>query len=601
MAEEKKVEKPAEENEKAAKEEERAAAARRSAAIEEEKAAALGGFQKSREKTPGKAPRDSYQLPKLQRDDSHLSKSPKEPSGMGLYILLLILGIVSVIAKKYVGYDPSTSLGISIIIGFIFLISILHSPEREIKVVIVGVAFAIDLSGMFGLMQQMPESTIRTIIITINVFVWLLAGIILFVIGAIDRWGKGEKIGKVGGLIFALIIGLIFFFLLPALWESPLLYQKQTYDDYYSVTQEQLKKVGEEFRETSNTWGDYLGCFSRFLSDPATGDQIACRKEKIIIRYCTENFPDEVEKQECITREKGGKFVVSGTVDPTLKKPTKFWFEIDKEFFPYNSLSGTDTLEYTANIKFENPRRQSIMIEFSCNFTNKRNLRDNFLGKIVLPEGMKKINGNAENVMEITAETDSVPVTCRPPEGKVLKGDYDLYYEAKLVGLETRSRVTRFFISKKAGEEKKNIRETIERIEGSSISLFADSLAPADFARLNFGIGNTAKEPIISSDRGLVIGVGIENLGGGELLSVQWYELLLDGFLADCMRKENIEIPAAKKTAKFVGLPGCLVRDYPEELKNPAKHLKREFVAVLVYDYLVRSSKEVITISDATD
>ena len=612
----------AKEQEKAAEAQEREAEAQTEAAEAEKRAAekseSLSGklkrwgnydpWKKDRQKVQFVKDKVRDKTPGLVKALASMKSKPAESSAkkehqsseMGLYILLLLLGLASVVFKKYGGSDSSIHIGLSSALGFIFFIALLRTPEREAKIPLVGIAVFLDIIVLLGMTQKLPDSSFKNILITIHVFTWAILGIILFIWGMIDRWSTGEKTGKGADIILILLIGLVLFFWLPYAW-STLEVQKESYAENYDIAQKQLEKIGTEFKDASNTWGDYLSCFANFMGNPTGANQDACRKEKKIIRYCNSNFKGEEEVKECIQREQGGKYAASGVLDPTIRVPTKFKFVIDKALFPHELFVG-DKLSYTVNLEYKNPRKQKINVSLSCNFTNQRKRLDTFLGKIRVYDGEKETAEEEKKNVEIDGEEGSISVTCEAPEGKIKEGSYELFFEAKLIDLETKSRLTRFFIGEKTYEERKKIEDTITKVEGQALTQFAASQAPDDFARLNFGIGNTAKDAIISGNRGVVIGLGIENSGRGELLGVKSCQIDLPGFsttcsAASCGEGRLIRIPEQKKTAKFVGVPSCFVQSYPEELKNPEDYEKREFTALIKYDYLIRSQKETIIIS----
>jgi len=529
-----------------------------------------GFFKRLLSRTPSSKPAKG---PKL--------KSPRAAAGMGIYIALIIFSVIALFAKNYLAYDPITSLLISIILAAFFYIVVHATPEPGFKVSLILTAFTLDIIVSQGLLYLIPESQIKSILITVHVFVWIVLAIVLFLMGLSDTLSAGEKVSKLSWIILIILIGLLIFFAYPYLLKNPYIHQYQSHAEYYEIAKEELAKLAETFEETKNVWSDHFSCTFISPLQQEKVDTIECLENKRIQRYCAKTRETESERKECekILREEE-RLKVKSVTDPTIKKPTKFKFVTD-QFFDSNKYIDEGDFMWTINLEYENPREQEINVELSCHF-------EKTFGKEELPGEI--LSGE---ILTITDLKGSEPIVCQPLEGILPKGEYKAVYEAKLMNLETRSRVTRFFVGPKSGEELEEIKRTIETTEKTSLNSFSSSFAPKEFAWLEFGFGNPAKEPVITGRGVTVIGLSVANQGGGKLLELS-YQLLLEGFSADCKEKSGFKVHEKEAKKRHLGLGGCIISDFSEELKRPDKdYVKKEYEAVLTYNYLIKKEERV--------
>ena len=568
------------------REEERAAKEREKAAQEEEKAARDKGKAADREAAAedkkGAAAGRSSPADKPSR--SRGAVTPHESSGMGIYLILIIISIISLLIKNYVAYDPLVSLLISLVLGVFFFIAVHYTPEPHLKVSLVLFAFALDFVISQGLLYFIPESEIKNILITIHVFIWIILAVVLFLMGVFDRLSTGKHLGAVSWILLTMVLGFVLFLIFPLLLENPFVYQQQSHDQYFHIAQEETSKITASLAETKNVWSDFISCTFDQIAQP-TVDREECLKEKKITRYCRVQSSRETDLEKCIAEQQETKIAVVGISDPTISQPMKAEFVVS-DYFPKESYyreGEGQQLRYPVELKIQNPRKQSsgdkkVTVAAACRFTQ---------GDAVVPG---KIIG-AENG-EYTLSSDehsSITLVCQPESE--LKGRYDLLYNATLHGLETKSRLQRAFIGTKNREWKEQwIPKIMEAHFPGSSHL---SQAPEEFARLNFAFGNPLENPLIETTGNLILSSTVENVGRGKIVALESYALQLPGFSVDdprCLGGSTPELPTSPRSGDEVYLPNCFITALPPELQNPSEYVFKEFEAALRYDYQITTS-----------
>lgn len=322
------------------------------------------------------------------------------------------------------------------------------------------------------------------------------------------------------------------------------------------------------------------------LSQGRTLDLSACvaeRQEEARLEHHCQEIEEHAEGtfayETCVKEQrelrKHPDAQISGKVDPN-QEPMKFVFRFDEGFPSVFSLAWGEP-RFTALLEYEIPREEiDILADLSCNFT----LRD----RTASVEGRI----SSSNPLHLQERKGKESVTCEPIAP--LNGSYKAVYAVILRALETQSDLSRFFIGDKEGENKTDEIAIIAETEGQ-LSEFADSSAAADPARINFGIGNTPRDPVISSVRSLSIGLSVENSGKGRIIDAS-YQLHLPGFAASCL-SGDIPLTDHQRAAPKIVLPGCVVDQYPEYLRHAERYADHEFSAILHYDYEITAEKEV--------
>lgn len=483
----------------------------------------------------------------------------KEVPRMSLFIFLIILGALDIFIKNAVGYEPKSSLLISIILGVIFFFAV--KSNKLYRSLVIG-AFALDVVISQGLLYLIPETEFKNILITFKVFIWIALAIILFILEMIEHFSEGEKPGMFADILLLAIIATLIFFLFPQLITTYDL-QSQTHEEYFEIAKEELAKITETAEETKNIWGDYFSCIFSITEGQSTD---ACLEDKRIDRYCKEQ--EELEYDKCVQQQKT-TFLVSGTVDPTIAEPTKAEFKVS-EYFP--KMTYQPKYPYQIELEICNPREQELSIDINCFFKK---------GKEIIAGAVEPWS------FTITKQEDSKSITCTPVED--LDGFYTLVYQANIHNMNTFSRLTRLFVGDVSEKTKREIDELKRTYLPGTKYL---SQAPKEFARINFGFGEPETNPLIEHDDQPLLVSTIENVGGGKILSVNSYQIDLakEGITSnqnDCFEGsgQNTMLPVTRFEKK-IPLTSCFL-ELPPELMNPEDFLLKEFTAALNYDYQI--------------
>jgi hypothetical protein len=308
-----------------------------------------------------------------------------------------------------------------------------------------------------------------------------------------------------------------------------------------------------------------------------------CKKEGH--KENTPEFTECIDEQK--EKRKNAAVAVSGVNDPNIKKPTKAKFIVD-EYFPKETFrrAGEDTQTlYPINLEIENPRNEVFSAIISCSFKKSSDKEATF-GEIVGP-----------NTFDVDEEFMTKTFICRPINR--LNGSYSIEFFAEMQGLNTGSRLMKAFIGQKDSIWKK---EWLPKIKSAHFSGSQHlSQGPADFARLNFGFGNSLSNPIVEGSTNLILSATVENVADGRITKIHNYDIILDGFSVEptCLYGDSIDLPSEKVQTKKVYLPAypCLIQSIPPELQNPEEYVLKEFEGTLNYDYKI-SKKESITIKE---
>ncbi len=515
---------------------------------------------------------------------------PKAPAGMVVYILLIIISVIFLIGKRFIGYGFFTSLSLTIIQALFFLIMINageKSIEKEVKQTLVVMIFLLDTFLAQVILAAWPDGEWKNIFITIHVFAWVVLAVVLFLMGVFDTLGAGEKLGKPGWLLLLIILGAALFFLFPIIIQSPLAKQDETHAEYYGIAKAQIVKIAGTLEETKNVWYDYFTCTFGVLG--GNYNYNTCIEDKRIVRYCKNNVPGATEQQSCFQEQKrlaqiGGAATVEGTVSDAIKQITKVDLKVD-EFFPKKTTEPRKL--YPVSLAVQNPRQQTFLVSISCLFTQQKN---NLSGVVFL-------NGQEQNQVQINEKEQQVIVDCQPPAD--LKGKYTLSYTATLSGMQTFSFLKRAFISEKIDAA---LRKQIEADNFKTKD--KTSQGPAEFALLNFKFGTgDGSAPLVLAEEPVSFSFSVADVGGGEVLKVNSYDfhgLWERGFSADeervgdndCLQGGEIRLIAAQtKKREASELKRCYLNLPPDLGQLNEKEFKVEtFVADLNYDYKLTKS-----------
>ena len=272
---------------------------------------------------------------------------------------------------------------------------------------------------------------------------------------------------------------------------------------------------------------------------------------------------------------------IAGTEDPTIKQPTKVSFVFDPFLVPRETSADIGQLQYTATLEYKNPRKQEITADLECRFI-RRTAKSDVAGTVMMP-----------TTITFSQTEGFASVTCIPAEP--LEGVYDLEVTATLRNVETRSRLTRFFISGGTPQQNAILTKRVTDIEGGSLQKYSSSQAPAEFVRLNFGLGNTVGNPIVDVNVPIYVGLSFENIGKGKIERILSYQLLPEsGFNAPCLTSNGeIAVPQGRVAQKTFGVPGCRIENLPVQLQGIKSYEPLVLQASVVYDYVVSGRQQV--------
>ncbi len=520
---------------------------------------------------------------------------PRAPAGIGVYIGLIIISVIFLVLKSYVGYGFGISLFFSIIQGLFFFIVVNieeKSVEKEVKQTLVVVTFCLDTFLAQVLLATWPEGEWKNVFITIHVFAWVVLAIVLFLMGVFDTLGAGGKLGKSGWLVLLTILGAALFFLFPIILQSPIDFQDETHAEYYGIAVTQVGKIGKTLEETKNVWHDYFTCTFGVLGGSYKYD--SCIDDKKIVRYCKNNFVSTTEQQDCIKQQQeilksGGKAGVAGSVSEAIKQVTKVELKED-QFFPKKATEPRTV--YPIPLKVENPREQIFTAHVSCDFKK---------GKETIA-GAVSIGGQEVAEAQINDRQEQFLIGCQPTAD--LNGRYTLEYTVILSGMQTFSFLKRAFISKNIDAA---LRTQVEADNFKSAKEKA-SQGPAEFALLNFKFGTgVGTEPLVLVEEPTTFSFAVEDVGTGafkgEVLKVNNYNfhgLWERGFSvdserigdADCLQGGEIRLVAAQtKKREPSELKRCFLTLPPDLTQLQKNEYKMEtFVADMNYDYKITKS-----------
>ncbi len=346
----------------------------------------------------------------------------------------------------------------------------------------------------------------------------------------------------------------------------------------FEEAQVQLReKLGEKENPAVSNWKCLIAGRFTDLQDCINERQLASELKSICL---TEGYEDgSTAYNKCITEQqeiiKQGA-PVSGINDPTIKEPTTAKFTVGKYFPAEMTHNDGRNIDYPITLEVANPRKQNLTFEFSCNFTNKKNKKESFVGEII-----------SGSNLTFNAENPKTTVICQSPSEQKLNGSYNLVYSAIVKRLSSSSKLQRAFIG---NQDEKWKEEWIPKITGAHFSSSSHlSQGAPDLARINFGYGNTIEDPIVESKYGQTLSSSIENLGNGKIVYVYSYDFEgFEGFgnLEQCTHGNKVNLPALGRSV--IPLKTCFTQTIPPDLANPSlDYVLKEFEATIVYDYLI--------------
>lgn len=494
-----------------------------------------------------------------------------------LYVFMLFLGILDVLLKSWMGYDPVISLFFSIILGVIFFM-IVRGNHRDMALLII--VFVFDVLAVKVPLYFFPGTGLKAFFMFMYVFGWVILALLLMFLNAIDNMRLGQPPSWVTELIFLLMVALLLFYFFQPIAD---IYKKNVDDhaEYFNLVKEQVERFEEVTAARVEDWKVVYYRLECSLSQPM--DIEGCVKLKTAEARC-KPYKDkgDLEKyEECKRVELGLKPDVQGMIDPTLNEPLTLKWEQSAEFLQ-KEFYMTTIPTFTAKLKVSNPRKDKLDLELDCYFVDMT-ANKNISGSIYSTLGEKF------SVEEKTKEIDAI---CSPEEVLEANKRYSVVYQAKLVDFTTKSKIQMLFI----GESKT---DKLKSMFKSDYPLAGTSRTARDLARLNIEIG---KDGYVGDADVIQLAMSVENIGGGKIVSIQksGIDLMAPGIASGDLTKINpcnlvgdsvLSIDPAvilfQQGQKDILGGVCFLR-MSSNLKYPAEFFKVvEFHGDLTYSYLV--------------
>lgn len=475
-------------------------------------------------------------------------------------------------------YNPGFLLTFLSIALVILAIPLLLSKGESIAPELLGFVpvlfFFLDI-GLIPFLVENLKLPITPLLQNLILFMpwWMMLGVFTFP-------GSASKSTSVNALLnFLRIMGILyilFIIIAPAI--PGLGYEKSLLPEAGEFEAAQQRLRAQIPQKENPAWSNLACIFSEPTNVPGCVEK---RQELSELTYICEKIENvqvgTPQFTECLNeqqkKKKDAALQVQGVIDPTIKEPTKADIVAIKESFPttYNPL-----FPFPFELKIENPRKLLLSVDVACHFEGK--------------SGTASVGGNVVGRIEgapPVSFSDAMfksSYLCLPNEGEVLNGQYKVWFNATIKDIVTVSRLQRAFVGNKTPEEVDRLRkEEIVRVIAVS-----ESLAPADFAHINFNIGHGPKEIIIENKpyKNILLTSNIENTGTGKLSLIKSYSILMEGFIVnDAICISGGPFTDTNKIFRNIPLPPCSIIDYPAQFKNPVEWIPHTFEATLVYDY----------------
>ncbi len=482
---------------------------------------------------------------------------------MFVYIFMVLIGGLDIYLKKMIGYAPSASLFISLVIALVFAFMVWGNPF--FRSLVFGFFFA-DLA-LEGILYYAPKTSLSDTLIVIRVFLWLGLAILLFILGFIEHLKEGKKPGIFADLIMLFIVGILLFFLFPQLLQVYEL-QSAEHKDYFTVIEQTGEKITVAAKEAKLSITDYFDCIF------GTGQVYTeCLEDKRLEKLCAAYKEDEEQYAACKTTKGQGLGNVAGTINKKAE-PTEIKIAGPA---PGQVYYGEET-QVLAALKAVNPHEEPLEIAASCSFqTTASANKQNISGRIE----------NQEAALLFSQGSEEKPLVC-VPESPLSNGKYAVTFNLEMSGLKTTSTLKRIFMGEREQKTEKEIKDILSKEFPGQEHL---SQAPEDFLRINFWLGSSQKEPLIFSDEPPILVAELENLGKGEILKINSVNFNLKGITAatskkGCFLQQN-DLKFAPH-AKKIDLTICSLT-LPPQLNFPLeKYVEENFEATVEYDYKIK-------------
>lgn len=289
---------------------------------------------------------------------------------------------------------------------------------------------------------------------------------------------------------------------------------------------------------------------------------------------------------ECLSRQRKADSLqalqVAGTRDPTITKPVELKLEIYAKSLdqPWETRPSIQ-----ADFELKNPRFDEtgdfVGVDFSCGFSSVRN------------PGNESIEGQTQFNSEVLVKREDfqVGLVCEPTQD--LKGKYKPWFVARVMRLESASRLERAFIGR---VENSKQQETLVKEVKMAIPE-ARSLAPNDPVQIDFDIGHAVGDRVIedSEYRSILVRAALRNKGKGVIERIHRYYLEDPASLVaqdlGCFSGGEKKL-GGQRRGQEIALSACKVTDYDSDFKPVEDDIwiPVEFVYRVSYDYIMNTT-----------
>ncbi len=499
-------------------------------------------------------------------------------------------------------FDASISM--SIILSFLFIggaIMILVAALTKGQSIGAELAGLIPVLFLFldvGLIPFLVEKFNLTITPLIEALVlympwWAYLGLFTLPEHSTDNKFLNGFLGllKFGGILWIVILILSVSIPLASLQGG---YQDTTTQVLPSI--QQLTQAQGRVTEKIGPGSELLSNLRCLFSDPTNlGNCVAQDKVKAKFEaICNEK--EDVKSgvtavDDCVTEEQKKEDVekarAGGSVDGEIKPTT---LKID---FPPPSLQLTAKPEFLATLMVENPRQLSLDLVVNCTFRKDSTA---ILGEVSASASAQGAPAD-QLPLKITSDTAQIQLHCSPTKDLEAKQKtaYTMVVEAMVRGMVTNSSLSRAFLGRVAETERD---QKIKMVLNDKSADFraGKSLAPAEFARLNFAFGSPEQNPVITADDFISFSSNVENVKDGRIIAINSYSYDLGerGFVANnanCFTGKKMSVP--EDVREKIGLSTCFVT-LPSDLSSfQGPPTVETFYATLNYDYAIKGQETI--------
>ncbi len=414
----------------------------------------------------------------------------------------------------------------------------------------------------------------------------------LFSIAFLDTGGKGLFV------FFKSIAWLCFVLLLVGAFVP-----NQGFSADAAIDLELIASQGQEYR---NKYGDtpnpaYLqaSCMIKSIHGIFAGKTIDTNEcvrnaqvEREVAFYCEERYDKESSNYAtCIedeTQLRNNEAFASGSLDRDIVEETSAEFVVDRATFPSKTTKreGQES-RFPMTLEIENPFERDLEVSVSCNFRKGVGSAAESMPGIIL----------GDSSFSFTKKSDTISRICVTPEfnneGELAEfdGSYRIEFLAEFKGLETKSQLTRMFVSGLDSDDP--LLASVKRQSFPDGGSYSSS--PDEFARVNFAFGEPETNIVIEEDDFINLVVSLENLKQGRISNANFYEIDLLGdlfvsegdFTCTFAGEGEIALPVTTSASKLIPVTSCQL-ELDQNMINKMRDQElviASYDAIFNYDY----------------